>query len=283
MPHPKPRIQTTTLWEYPSQHYSEEPQGDPDYPGATPSYVIWNCLVRWTRPKDLVVDPMAGSGTTLDVARDLGRRCLCYDIEPVRKEVFRADARRLPLEDGKADFIFVDPPYSDHIRYSNHPQCIGKIPASEPRYFTEMDKVIAEMDRVLRPGRYLAMYVCDSFRKGHPLIPIGFRLFESLARRFIPVDIIAVVRHNATLKRRHWHTAAIEGNYFLRGFNYLFVMFKPGRTDRPFAPQDRRDPEEVAHALETGTVPFKKKGASGRHGSGQKAAALRTRSTQRTE
>lgn len=256
MPHPKIRIQTTTLWEYPSQHYSEQPQGDPNYPGATPSHVIWNCLVRWTRPKDLVVDPMAGSGTTLDVARDLGRRCLCYDIEPPRKEVFRADARRLPLEDEKADFIFVDPPYSDHIRYSDNPRCIGKIPASDPRYFVEMEKVMVEMDRILRPGRFLAMYVCDSFRKGHPLIPIGFRLFESLSRRFVPVDIIAVARHNATMKRRHWHTAAIEGNYFLRGFNYLFVLFKPARGGQPDRLVDRRDPEEVAQALQTGTVPF---------------------------
>ena len=44
---------------------------------------------------------------------------------------------------------------------------------------------------------------------------------------FDPVDIISVVRHNKTLKRNHFHTAAIEGNYYLRGFNYLFVMRKP--------------------------------------------------------
>jgi len=28
------------------------------------------------------------------------------------------------------------------------------------------------------------------------------------------------------LKRNHWHTSAIEGNYYLRGFNYLFIMKK---------------------------------------------------------
>ena len=28
------------------------------------------------------------------------------------------------------------------------------------------------------------------------------------------------------MKRFHWHRAAIEGNYFLRGFTYLIIMKK---------------------------------------------------------
>ena len=79
---PPLRIQPTTLWDYPSQHYGEGVQGDPNYRGATPSYIIWNLLQRYTQPKDLVIDPCAGSGTTLDVARDLGRRALGYDLAP---------------------------------------------------------------------------------------------------------------------------------------------------------------------------------------------------------
>src|SRR4051794_40773984 len=73
--HKKPplRIQVTTLWDYPSQDYGETHQGRPGYKGATPSYIIWNLLQRYTTEKDLVVDPFCGSGTTLDVARDLNR------------------------------------------------------------------------------------------------------------------------------------------------------------------------------------------------------------------
>jgi SAM-dependent methyltransferase len=190
---------------------------------------------------------MAGSGTTLDVARSLDRRALCYDIAPPRGEVFRADARKLPLEDGKADFVFVDPPYSDHIRYSGSRDCIGELSAGSRDYFDAMERVISEIHRILRPERYMALYVCDSHKKDEPVIPIGFELYAMLARRFEPVDIVAVVRHNASLKRNHWHTAAVEGNYFLRGFNYLFVMHKAaagrGKGGRL---KDRRDPAQVA-------------------------------------
>lgn len=233
---PELTLQTTTLWDYPSQHYGEGMQGDKHYVGATPSYVIWNLLQRYTKPKDLVVDPMCGSGTTLDVARDLGRRALGYDVAPFREDIFRADARRLPLEDAKADFVFVDPPYSTHVDYSESPDCIGKLDALEAGYYEAMAAAVAEMDRVLKPGRHMALYVSDSWRNKKPFCPIGFRLFALLERHFEAVDIVAVVRHNKTLKRRHYHTEAERGNYFLRGFNYLFIMRKPAARPAPAAP-----------------------------------------------
>jgi len=43
---------------------------------------------------------------------------------------------------------------------------------------------------------------------------------------FEPIDIVAVTRHNKTLEMGNYRRAAEEGNYFLRGFNYLFLMQK---------------------------------------------------------
>jgi adenine-specific DNA-methyltransferase len=222
----KPRLMTTTLWDFPSQQYGNEQQGDKDYTGMTPSIVIWNVLQRYTRPKDLVVDPMAGSGTTLDVARDLGRRALGYDVNVTRKDIFSCDARKLPLEDAKADFVFIDPPYSTHVDYSDDPRCIGKLDAAGPEYWQAMEQVIAEIDRILRPGRYMSLFVADSWRRNRPFCALGFGMFQMLCKHFEPVDIVAVVRHNRTLLQGNYHKAALKGNYFLRGFNYLFIMHK---------------------------------------------------------
>lgn len=223
---------TSTLWEYPSQHYGDSIQGDKNYAGATPSWVIWQCLMRYTREGDLVIDPMCGSGTTIDVCKDLKRRALGFDLasHERRSDILRADARRLPVEDAKADFVFVDPPYSTHIEYSDDPKCIGKLDAlatgRENDYYRAMRQVISEIHRVLKPGKHMALYVSDSFQKGAGFAPIGFRLFAMLCERFEPIDIVAVVRRNAKLEKGNWRKSAEEGRFMMRGFNYLFIMKK---------------------------------------------------------
>lgn len=243
---PPLRLMTTTLWEYPSQHYDASDgtrmQGHKDYVGATPSWVIWQLLQKYTRENDLVVDPMVGSGTTIDVCRDLKRKVLGYDLAPSREGIIRNDARKLPVEDGKADFVFIDPPYSTHVDYSEDPRCIGKLDSGGDdggaAYFDAMGTVIAECHRVLRDRRYFALYVSDSFKKKKGMsaagqfMPIGFELFAIMRKHFVPVDIIAVVRHNQKLQRGNWHKAAEEGNFFLRGFNYLFIMKKESDAPR---------------------------------------------------
>ena len=40
---------------------------------------------------------------------------------------------------------------------------------------------------------------------------------------FQMVDVISVVRHNSKLERGDFARAALEGNFFLRGFNYLMI------------------------------------------------------------
>jgi adenine-specific DNA-methyltransferase len=223
---PPLRIQVTTLWDYPSQDYGNEPQGRPGYKGATPSYIIWNLLQRYTKEKDLVVDPFCGSGTTLDVARDLNRRALGYDVHPVRKDIFRVDARKLPPElSGKVDLVFMDPPYGTHLDYGDDPRDIGKLDASDPKYTDAMEQAFREAHRLLRPGKVLAVYVSDSYVHPGKFVPIGFELFERMRRiGFRAIDIVAVTRHNKTLEMGNYRRAAEEGNYFLRGFNYLFIM-----------------------------------------------------------
>ena len=144
-------------------------QGDKDYVGATPSWVIWQLLARYTRENDIVVDPMCGSGTTLDVCRDLKRNGVGFDLNPQRPEIQRNDSRKLPLEKDSVDFVFIDPPYSTHVEYSDDERCIGKLDSGGEdggkAYYRAMEEVIREMHRVLKDRRYMGLYVSDSWRK----------------------------------------------------------------------------------------------------------------------
>jgi len=221
-----PRLQTTTLWYHPTQQLAGETQGDPRHAGRTPAHVVWNLLTRYTREGDLVLDPFAGGGTTLDVAGELGRRCVGFDLAPRHEGVQQADARSLPLEAESVDFVFMDPPYGDHLEYSEEPDCIGRLSAFEPDYFEAMQAVFEELDRVLRDRRYLAVFVQDSYKKKRGFMGIGCELYFLLRSRFRPIDHVAVVRGNRKLEKPNFHRAAAEGNFFLRGFNHLLIFKK---------------------------------------------------------
>jgi len=222
----KPFLQSTTLWDFPSQNYAGPPQGDINFTGATPSYVIWNCIQKYTLPNDLVIDPFCGSGTMPDVARETNRQARGYDIAPRRPDITYASADKIPLGSGKAALVFMDPPYSDHINYSDNPRCIGKLSAFSPEYFTRMEKAIKEAHRVLKHNGYLALYVCDFFKVRRGFAPVGFKLFSISEKIFTPVDIITVTRHNKDLQKGNYHKAAVKENFYLRGFNYLFIFQK---------------------------------------------------------
>ena len=221
-----PLIESTTLWDFPRQSYGPTPKGDNKYPGVTPALVIYNLIWRYTDPGDLVVDPMAGSGTTYDVCREEKRRCICYDIAPKRPEVIQNDSRKIPLEDNSVDMVFVDSPYGDNIRYNDDPNCIGKISSEAEEFYDELEKVIRECHRILKPGKVIGWLIGDQWVK-NKFTPVGFKVYERLCKYFEPVDIICVARRGQASHTAVWHSRARRFNFFLRGFKYLFIMRKP--------------------------------------------------------
>jgi adenine-specific DNA-methyltransferase len=240
MPSPKLTLQTTTLWTYPSQHYGKGEQGSADYRGATPSWVIWNLLQRYTEPDAVVVDPMCGSGTTLDVAADLGRGGIGFDLAPHHPDIEQADARALPLGEEIADMVFIDPPYGQNLKYSGKPECIGELDARQQEYFDAMQLVFEEAWRVLKPGGHFAVYVCDVWTR-KMFVPIGSHFLFMLSQIFEVVDHVAVARGNKDLDKGNYHKAAEETNFYLRGFNHLLIFRKPDAEFlQPVKKQKRR-------------------------------------------
>jgi DNA modification methylase len=220
-----PILESTTLWDFPRQNYGDKPHGDNKFNGVTPAFIIWNLLQRYTKEGDLVVDPMCGSGTTIDVCKEQNRKAIGYDIAPYRKDIIKNDARKIPLEDNLVDFIFIDSPYSDNIRYSNNPKCIGKLSCEKEDFFIALDTVAKEIYRVLKPTKTMAWLIGDQCKK-KTFVPVGFRLYEILTKYFKPVDLVCISRHNQTSNTPIWHERARKYNFYLRGFKYLLIMKK---------------------------------------------------------
>ena len=219
------KLETTTLWDFPTQNYGDKPHGNNKYSGVTPAFVIWNLIQRYTKEGDLVVDPMCGSGTTIDVCIEENRRCMGFDIVSCRDDITEADARNLPMDSEIADFVFIDSQYSDNIQYNDHPNNIGNISCENPRFFEELEKVAKETYRILKCDKYVAWLIGDQAKKKR-FVPVGFKIYSLLERYFNPIDIICVSRHNQTSNTPIWHERARKYNFYLRGFKYLIIMQK---------------------------------------------------------
>ncbi len=224
----KPSLETTTLWDYPRQSYGKTLKGNNKFQGVTPAFLIWNLIQRYTKPGDLVVDPMAGSGTTVDVCKEEKREVRGYDLAPRHPEVVQSDARKIPLADESVDLIFIDSPYGDNVNYSEHPDDIGKISCEDERFYHELEKVAIEAYRILKPGKVLGWLIGDQWVKKR-FTPVGFKLYERLTKYFETVDVVCIARRGQSSHTGVWHYRAKKFNFYLRGFKYLFIMRKPDK------------------------------------------------------
>ena len=220
-----PIIESTTLWDFPTQNYGDKPHGNNKYNGVTPAFVVWNLLQRYTREGDFVVDPMCGSGTTIDVAKELNRKVIGYDLNITRPDIIKNDSRKIPLTDNSVDFVFIDSPYSDNIKYSDDLRCIGKISCEKQEFYDELEKTAREMERILKPGKVMGWVIADQWIK-KKFTAVGLLMWQRLEKYFEPMDIICLTRHNQTSNIGIWHDRARQYNFYLRGFKYLFIMRK---------------------------------------------------------
>jgi len=138
-----------------------DPRFGQKYPGQIPGQAVINLLLWLTKPFDVVLDPMAGGGTTIDVCRYLLRRYYCFDIAPKRPDIKKWDIRdgypRLPY---KPDFVLLDPPYWRLKRdeYSNDGSAMG----SYDEWVNFMRKLAKDTYKVLTPGGHAALFI-ESF------------------------------------------------------------------------------------------------------------------------
>lgn len=121
------------VWQFPTT--DRESGGQQSYFGAVPPQVIENLLWFYTEPGHTVVDFFAGSGTTVDVAKRMGRRVWASDIRgdhysphlPIHQHDITTG---WPAAAPKTvEMVFLDPPYWQQAagKYSTEPNELGEM------------------------------------------------------------------------------------------------------------------------------------------------------------
>jgi len=125
--------------------------------GQFPQVFMENLLYYHTQPLDIVYDPFAGGGTTVDVCKKMFRRYYCTDREIIAGR--EKDIRQRELNQGipddlpKPDLVFLDPPYSLLARgqYSTDKEDLGNMEVNA--FFQQFHSFISELLKKKWPVR----------------------------------------------------------------------------------------------------------------------------------
>jgi DNA modification methylase len=227
-------LETTNAWSFPERGKWATHQGN--YRGNWPPQMARNIILRYSKPCELVLDQMCGSGTTLieckllnrnaigiDINQDsimLTRDRLRFDYKPLFSELpevsirtYVGDARNLDkIEDNSVDLIATHPPYANIISYSSRKRKKQTGDLSLERslegYLDGMSKIAKESYRVLKPGRFCAILVGDT-RKHRHHVPIAFRVMQAfLDAGFILREDIMKYQWKTKVTREKWQGLA---------------------------------------------------------------------------
>ncbi|MDH5441667.1 MAG: site-specific DNA-methyltransferase, partial [Candidatus Bathyarchaeota archaeon] len=218
-------LQETNVWFF---LRSDERFGS-SHPMRLAGQVVQNLLYLYTSKGDVVLDPMAGFGTTIDVCKSMGRQCIAYDLIPLRPDIEQNDITKgIPLDNASVDFILLDPPYGDMKKgYSNNEHDLANM--SHKDFLESIEKIRDECYRVLREGGHVAFLMAPRKLSKNELIPLTSEVLGIFRERFGPVERIVLVKDIHSKQAPGFNVQkwrAKEYKYLLRGFVDLVVMEK---------------------------------------------------------
>ena len=243
-------LEKTTIWSFKNRGNWATHQGN--YRGNWAPEIPRNLILHYTKPGDLVLDQMVGSGTTLIECKLLGRNGIGVDINldavmvacnrldfaytanETTQKLYHGDARNLELINSEnIDLIATHPPYASIIPYS-HKTTEGDLSRVHSiDEFIECIKDIAkESYRVLKPGGHCGVLIGDTHKHRH-FVPISTRvLLTFLEAGFVlREDVIKEQWHTETMRGR-WRQS-FKHDFLLTFHEHLFIFRKLAKDENP--------------------------------------------------
>lgn len=185
------------------------------HPAKFPESLIEEFILFFTKEGELVLDPMAGTGSTLVACDNTGRKGIGIELinkwadiakKRTKQTVIQADATEMDkLNLPTVDFCITSPPYwtmlrksRGHVRsvahirkeqgldvyYSEIPEDIGNI-TEYSEYLDALYKVFEQVYRVLGNNRYLVVIVQNIRTKEGGMIPVAWDLAKKLSTLYV--------------------------------------------------------------------------------------------------
>lgn len=144
--------------------FKEKSSGSEHF-GNTEATIVDNLLYLYTSPFDVVIDPFAGGGSTIDVCKKRFRRYFVSDRIPVHER--EHEIRKHDLTEGLAGppqwkdvrLVYLDPPYWKQAegQYSKDKTDLANMPLEQ---FTEtLAGIVRGYAKKLQPNSYIGLII----------------------------------------------------------------------------------------------------------------------------
>lgn len=222
---PPDSLQYTNLWMFTT---CDPEFGEKKYPGRMPGQIIENLVWYYTKPFDVVYDPMAGSGTTLDVCRKMYRRVVGFDLNPIVSKGIKQNNvmngfPKLKIKD-KPMLIVLDPPYAIQKQgeYTEHDTDLSNM--SIERFYDAIGHIADECIKLLHDEGIVAFIISSLKTDGH-VEDLGIQCRNIFVEHgFDIIERVCVPYNNAESMTGYWIANAKKNKWMLRAYRDLLIM-----------------------------------------------------------
>lgn len=243
-------ILTDTLWIFDKRDNSGVHSAK--YHGNFIPQIPNQLFLRYTKKYDFILDPFAGSGTSLIEAQRLDRNSLGIELQKtvaneaeqliqrenknnIISKVYSGDSRTFRVNDmlkyyniDNVQFVIFHPPYWDIIKFSNNPNDLSNSPTLAD-FLDSLGLIIDNTCKYLEKNRYCAIVIGDKYANSE-IVPLGFMCMNLFLERQFKLKGILVKNFEDTKGKANqksiWRYRALSSDFFIFKHEYIMVFKK---------------------------------------------------------